>query len=230
LPPLALSAVFFDWDGTLLDSAEATFRSYRQLFASFQIDFDRARFEQTYSPDWYRTYAAVELPQARWREADERWIELYASEDPGLIAGAAEAVARLRAAGLSTGLVTSGSRARVERDLAKRGAAHLFDVLVCSEDAVKKKPDPEPLRLALERLSVAPQEAACVGDSPEDVLMARSAGVFSVAIAGAFPNREALRKASADLWAESLSEAAAHLAARARRSPFPGGGTRIPPQ
>jgi pyrophosphatase PpaX len=230
LPPLALSAVFFDWDGTLLDSAEATFRSYRQLFALFHIDFDRARFEQTYSPDWYRTYAAVELPQARWKEADERWIELYASEAPGLIAGAADALARLRAAGLSTGLVTSGSRARVERDLAKHGAAHLFDVLVCSEDALKKKPDPEPLRLALERLCVAPQEAACVGDSPEDVLMARSAGVFSVAIAGAFPNREALRKASADLWAESLSQAAAHLAARARRIPFPGSRTRIPPQ
>ena len=211
-----LSAVLFDWDGTLLDSADATFRSYQKLFGSFGIGFDRARFAETYSPDWYRTYEAVELPKHRWPEADSLWIALYAVEEPGLIAGALEAVRRLRAAGLSTGLVTSGSRGRIERDLAKLGVAPLFDVLVCSEDAPRKKPHPDPLRLALERLSVSSHEAACVGDSPEDVQMARAAGVFSVAIAGAFPNHEALRRSSADLWASTLDEAAQHLAAMAR--------------
>jgi pyrophosphatase PpaX len=149
-------------------------------------------------------------------EADRRWIELYAAEAPGLVSGAAEAVARLRAAGLATGLVTSGSRARVERDLRGLGAEHLFDALVCSEDTSRKKPYPEPLWLALERLSVAPHEAACVGDSPEDIEMARSAGVFSVAVAGAFPNREALKAVSADFCAATLGEAVERLAAMAR--------------
>jgi HAD superfamily hydrolase (TIGR01549 family) len=216
-----LAAVLFDWDGTLLDSADATFRSYQKLFGSFGIGFDRARFAETYSPDWYRTYEAVALPQERWREADSRWIELYAAEEPRLISDAVQAVERLRSAGLSTGLVTSGSRGRVELDLEKLGVAALFDVLVCSEDAPRKKPHPDPLRLALDRLSLESREAACVGDSPEDIEMARSAGVFSVAIAGAFPNHEALRKSPADLFASTLAEAAGHLSAMSR-------GARIP--
>jgi phosphoglycolate phosphatase-like HAD superfamily hydrolase len=50
-----------------------------------------------------------------------------------------------------------------------------------------------------------------VGDSPEDVEMARSAGVFSVGIAGGFPNRQALAAASPDLWARDLKAAADSL-------------------
>ncbi|HEY6929112.1 MAG TPA: HAD family hydrolase [Thermoanaerobaculia bacterium] len=211
-----LTAVLFDWDGTLLDSADATFRSYQKLFGSFGIGFDRSRFAETYSPDWYRTYEAVALAREHWSTADSRWLDLYAAEAPDLIAGAAEAIERLRSAGLSTGLVTSGSRGRIERDLAKLGVARLFDVLVCSEDAPRKKPHPDPLRLALERLSVPSHEAACVGDSPEDVEMARAAGVFSVAIAGAFPNHEALKKSAADLFASTLAEAVGHLSAMSR--------------
>jgi len=215
-----LRAVLFDWDGTLLDSAEATFRSYQKLFGSFGIAFDRERFAQTYSPDWYRTYTAVALSREHWPVADARWLELYASEEPAWIAGAWEAVALVRKAGLSTGLVTSGSRARVARDLEKLSAAALFDVLVCSEDAAHKKPHPDPLNRALERLQIGPGEAACVGDSPEDVEMARAAGVFSVAVAGAFPNREALEASAADFHTETLDSAARHLISMAKASAF----------
>jgi HAD superfamily hydrolase (TIGR01549 family) len=216
-----LRAVLFDWDGTLLDSAEATFRSYQKLFGSFGIVFDRARFAQTYSPDWYLTYAAVALSEKHWPAADSRWLELYAAEEPVLITGAAEAVALVRRAGLSTGLVTSGSRARVERDLQKLSASALFDVLVCSEDSAHKKPHPDPLNRALERLRIGPAQAACVGDSPEDIEMARAAGVFSVALAGAFPNREALEASAADFRTATLDAAARHLISMARRAAAP---------
>jgi HAD superfamily hydrolase (TIGR01549 family) len=211
-----LRAVLFDWDGTLLDSAEATFRSYQKLFGSFGIAFDRARFAETYSPDWYRTYTAVALSREHWPTADSRWLELYAAEEPTLISGAAEAILLVRGAGLSTGLVTSGSRSRIERDLEKLGAASFFDVLICSEDAAHKKPHPAPLYRALERLGVVPGEAACVGDSPEDIEMARAAGVFSVAIAGAFPNREALEASAADFQTATLGAAARHLISMVR--------------
>ena len=35
-------AVLFDWDGTLVDSAERTFRCYEQVFSLHGIAFDRA--------------------------------------------------------------------------------------------------------------------------------------------------------------------------------------------
>jgi len=111
--------------------------------------------------------------------------------------------------------VTSGSRARVERELSRFGLADRFDAVVCDEDCGRRKPLPDPLELGLARLSVSATRAACVGDSPEDVQMARAARVYSVAVPGAFPNREALRSARPDFWAERLDDAVEALLSRA---------------
>lgn len=186
-----------------------------RLFSGYGIPFDRAAFAATYSPDWYRTYDFLGLARDRWSEADARWQELYAEEETLPLPGAIETIERLAAAGVVLGVVTSGSRARVERELARFGLASRFDVVVCAEDCDRRKPLPDPLELGLARISVPAGRAACVGDSPEDVEMARAARVYSVAVPGAFPNREALRSARPDLWAERLPDAAEALLSRA---------------
>ncbi|HEY6049968.1 MAG TPA: HAD family hydrolase [Thermoanaerobaculia bacterium] len=206
-----IRAVLFDWDGTLLDSAESSFRSYCRLFAPYGIDFTRELFAKTYAPDWYRTYEGIGLPREKWKEADARWLEIHAEEACALRPGAPEALANLSGAGVTAALVTSGSRVRVERELESLGVRGAFAELVCGEDAVRKKPDPEALLLALRRLAVGAADAAYVGDSPEDVVMARRAGVFAVGIEGGFPNAEALREAKPDFVAGGLIEAVSVL-------------------
>jgi len=203
----SLRAVLFDWDGTLVDSAEASFRCYQRLFTSYGIPFDRDRFVATYSPDWYRTYEAVALPRERWSEADALWVAAYGEERVDLLPGATEGLARLRRAGLSAALVTSGSRPRIDRELALLDVTGFFEHVVCCQDVSSRKPDPAALHLALERLGVEPAAAAYVGDSPEDILMARAAGVRAIGIEGGFPNREALRATEPDLLAADLSAA-----------------------
>jgi HAD superfamily hydrolase (TIGR01509 family) len=202
-----LRAVVFDWDGTLLDSAEASYRCYARLFAAYDIPFDRAAFARTYSPDWYRTYALLGLPAERWEEANTRWLELYAEEPPGLLPGARAALDRLNAAGLPLGLVTSGQRERVVSDLARVGLATTFAMIVSSSDLPERKPHPEPLRRALRAMQIAASDAVYIGDSPEDVRMAQAADVRAVAVPGGFPNRAELTAAGADVFAESLREA-----------------------
>lgn len=200
-------AVLFDWDGTLLDSAEASYRCYRRLFAPYGIDFTRDVFARTYAPDWYRTYEGIGLPRQRWGEADARWMEIYGEESCALRPGTSEALARIGSAGVLAGLVTSGSRVRVENDLARLGISPAFSTLVCGEDALRKKPHPEALFIALSRLGLRAADAAYVGDSPEDIQMARAAGVFAVGLEGGFPNAEALRASAPDALARDLAEA-----------------------
>ncbi len=207
----SLKAVLFDWDGTLADSAEATYRCYVRVFARYGIAFDRAAFERTYAPDWYRTYAAVGLEESHWAEADALWLEAFRREPTTLLPGAEEALRHLEGAGMALGVVTSGSRERVTRDIAGLGLSSRFRTLTCAEDAANRKPHPEPLLRSLEMISLAPGEAAYVGDSPEDVAMARAAGAFSVGIPGGFPNREALVASRPDLLASSLGHAAQAL-------------------
>ena len=86
MPPLSLTAVLFDWDGTLADSAEASFRCYVDLFASYNLPFDRDTFQRTYSPNWHRTYAAIGLPRESWDEADSRWLARTASAENAICA------------------------------------------------------------------------------------------------------------------------------------------------
>jgi HAD superfamily hydrolase (TIGR01549 family) len=200
-------AVLFDWDGTLLDSAAACLRSYERLFGSFGITFDRALFDAAYSPDWYRTYERVGLSRDKWDEADAAWLRIYAGEECGLVAGARDALLLLEERGIPVALVTSGTRERVRRELVRLDVDRSFRAVICSEDVARKKPHPEALLAGLDRLGVAPPDAAYVGDSPEDVAMARAAGVFSVGIAGAFPNREALSAAQPDLSEDDLLNA-----------------------
>jgi HAD superfamily hydrolase (TIGR01549 family) len=206
-PRPALQAVLFDWDGTLVDSAELSYRIYAELFAGFGLGFDRRVFADSYSPDWYSTFERVGLARSHWAEADRRWLELYARERVALIPGAERALARVRDAGLALGLVTSGSRERVRRDLERLAIRELFREVVCGEDAQRKKPHPEALLTALGRLGIAAAQAAYVGDSPEDVAMARGAGALAVGIPGGFPNREALQAERPDVLATDLGEA-----------------------
>ena len=206
-----LRGVLFDWDGTLVDSAEKSYRCYARVFAAYGITYDTALFERTYAPDWYRTYEAIGLPRAVWSEADARWLECYDSEPSRLLPGAREALERLAGRGLVQGLVSSGDPRRVKRELAAHAVARFFPVVVCGGETAERKPHPEPLLVALERLELAPEEAAYVGDSPEDVLMARSAGVLAIGVPGGFPNREALATAAPDLLCPSLGSAISRL-------------------
>ena len=71
-------------------------------------------------------------------------------------------------------------------------------------DVKEKKPHPEGLLLCLDRLRMRAEEAVFVGDSPEDIEMARAAGVYSVAVTGGYPNRDALLASKPDAYTDSL--------------------------
>lgn len=205
--PNGFRAVLFDWDGTLVDSAERTYRCYVRVFSAYGIGYDEAAFERTYSPDWYRTYEDVGLARDHWPEADTRWLSCYETETSRLVPGAQEVLERLAAAGLAQGLVSSGDGSRVRREIQALSLERYFGAVVCGGETARRKPDPEPLLVALGQLSIPPAAAAYVGDSPEDVAMAKAAGVFAVGIPGGFPNREALAASRPDLLARSLDEA-----------------------
>ena len=211
MPLKTLRAVLFDWDGTLADTAEASYRCYVRMFADFGIAFDREAYRRTYSPDWYHTFASVGLPRERWRDADECWLGYFAAEEYALLDGVHETLDTLALRGVIAGIVTSGSRPRIERELARHGVEHHFREVVCGADTERRKPHPDPLQLGLTRLGLAPHDAAYVGDSPEDILMAKAAGVFVVAVPGAYPNREALVSSGPDALADDLAGVIATL-------------------
>ena len=176
-----IRAVLFDWDGTLADTAEASYRCYVRMFAEFEIPFDRETFARTYSPNWYHTFRQIGLDERHWSRADERWLAHFANERVDLLDGARHLLETLTARGLATGIVTSGGRERVERELELHGLIDHLHERVYGCDVKEKKPHPEGLLLCLDRLRMRAEEAVFVGDSPEDIEMARASVVWRLA-------------------------------------------------
>jgi HAD superfamily hydrolase (TIGR01509 family) len=200
-----VDGVLFDWDGTLINSYHADTSAYLAMFKEMGIAWGIEELEKHYSPNWYDVYRAVELPKKRWGDADRAWRSHYAKHKPKLIAGARRVLARLASAH-PLGLVTSGDRDRVTRQLRDFRLTTLFAARVCSGDTARMKPHPEPLRLALRQMELDPAACVYVGDSPQDVEMARGAGVRAIGVLGPFPTEKRLRAAKPEFLMDSLEE------------------------
>lgn len=203
---LPLRAVLFDLDGTLLDSLAAQYTVFTRVFATLGVRFDEAVYRAHYSPNWYLLYERMGLPQDRWAKADRLWLEHYQREAPRAFPDADDAIAAARWGGRAVGLVTSGDRSRVLRDLARAGWTAAFDVVVCGGDVGERKPNPGPLLFALSRIGAPPDATAYVGDTVDDVAMGREAGTLTIGVATGFSSWEALASAAPAYLCRTLAE------------------------
>ncbi len=205
MPPV--SAVLFDWDGTLADSFATTRRASLTVFRHFGLDLDDARYRATYRPDWHETYRQLGIPEARWDEAGVIWTAAYRERAAAvtLYPGVAEMLARLSAAGIRLGVVTSADRRRFLADLERLDLGGAFEVLIAFEDVRRKKPHPEAARVALERLQLPAARALVVGDRPEDVEMGKRAGTRTAAVPSAYGDEAMLREAAPDVLLSTIA-------------------------
>lgn len=199
-----LRGVIFDWDGTLLDSYRADARAYLRMFDALGIAWGLADLARHYSPDWHNVYRAAKLPPSRWTQADALWRRFYSEERPALQPGARGVVQEL-ARRYQLGLVTSGSAWRVRAQLKALFLDGFFDARVFGDQTPHRKPHPAPLQIALRHMGLEPVACAYVGDAPEDVEMARRAGVFVVGIARQSPVPDRLRGARPDALIPTLA-------------------------
>ena len=91
--------------------------------------------------------------------------------------GVLEGLAAFRQQGVKLAVVTNKPTEFTLPLLEKSGLAPWFDAVVCGDTCSRKKPDPLPLHHACELLGCAPSEALFIGDSINDALAARAAGM-----------------------------------------------------
>ena len=124
-----------------------------------------------------------------YREYNERDLDEKSFPFPGI----PEAIASLKNAGFTVGVVTSKRAALATKSLKAHG---LFDAFACvngAEDSTAHKPDPDPLLMAAKKLGVSPDRCVYVGDSPYDLQAAHAANMPSVGVAwGKFFGRDIL--------------------------------------
>ena len=91
--------------------------------------------------------------------------------------------------GIQVGVITNRDREFFEHELAaveETGWTHLFEVDVCGDDTPLRKPHPDQLLLAVQKLDYPPDPSVWyVGDSTTDVIAAKRAGMAAVFFNGA---------------------------------------------
>jgi HAD superfamily hydrolase (TIGR01509 family) len=182
-----------DLDGTLIDTWDLYLECFLRTLEPYvgrRPTFEELRALHPTSELWALRRA---VPAQQGAEAHAAFLRhyrlLHGELCGGVYAGVPEALAALRAAGLTVGLVSGKSHGAwaISRELLPLGH---FAVFVGDDDVAEPKPSPEGLRLALTRLGVGPGEAVYVGDSVNDAQAARAAGLRFVAA----------------LWAKSAEE------------------------
>lgn len=206
-----IRAIIFDFDGLILDTEGPIYQSWQELFQEYGCRLslsDWAKFigtmEDTYDPfDDLEGQLGQPLDR-RSLEPRRRQRELDLIANQAVLPGVEEHLRAARRLGLKIGLASSSSCDWVTGHLERLDLRHYFDCLKASDDVRRTKPDPELYQAVLAEFDLRPSEALVFEDSPNGVLAARRAGLFTVAVPN--PLTRQLDLGEPDLVLSSLAE------------------------
>ena len=186
-----LRCVLFDFDGVVADTEPSNFYYLEKALAVFGItlnDEQRRALIGVNDLDVLRPLmeaaeppvSAEMLTLERQRQGNTYENSPDLRPQPGL----PELLARLRAAGVKTGLVSSTASRLILSALNRMGLTGQFDVILCGDMLQKRKPDPEGYSRAMALLGVRPEDCVVVEDSPAGIRAGLAAGAFVLGYEG----------------------------------------------
>lgn len=202
---MTYKAVFFDLDGTLVDTLEdltdAMSYALNQLgLPSITCDACRemvgngvGAFADKALPD-----NAKHLKQKLVELMKTRYALTYLDKTR-IYDGMADVVAKCSRKGLVLGVVSNKPHPMTVKITEHYFGTDVFGVILGQKEEIKIKPDPEPIYLAMKTAGIrSPQDVLYIGDSDVDVETARNAGIDFVAVGWGFRSELQLRQAGAE--------------------------------
>jgi HAD superfamily hydrolase (TIGR01509 family) len=209
---MAIKAVIFDMDGTLIDSREFIMQAMESSLAAKQVTVTRERLAEVTGKPIEKMYAEL-APHLDAGELTKHHHEHHA-QNPHLMAeyeNVHETLQGLKDKGLKLGIFT-GYDERSIRQLQNAGLLDYFDVIVDHSQYKKSKPDPEGLRMCMQKLNVLPDETVYIGDGITDITAGLAANVHkTIGITHGFTSREKLTAIGAQHIVDSLNEFGAYV-------------------
>ncbi|QJD86381.1 HAD family hydrolase [Cohnella herbarum] len=185
---MAIRAVVFDFDGTLMDTESCAYDTICSIYAEHGQELPLETWAVCIGTvGGFDPYRDLEMKTGRTLDHEElrnryktRHIENVKSVT--LRPGALDRLEEARRLGLKIGLASSSDRAWIEMHLERQGIRDYFEVIRSSDDVKRVKPDPELYRLAVEALGVRPEEAIAVEDSMNGLRAAKAAGLYGLVV------------------------------------------------
>ncbi len=182
-------AVLWDMDGTLLDSAEFHWLSWRAVMAAEGREMSHEHFLSTFGRrndailrglfgDDFPDAEVVRIAAAK----EERYRALALAGGVEPLPGVRAWLTHLRAGGWRQAIASSAPHLNIAALAGALGIVAMFDAVVGDEDVRHGKPDPEVFLTAAARLGVVPARCVVVEDAAAGIEGARRAGMRSIAV------------------------------------------------
>jgi pyrophosphatase PpaX len=207
-------AILFDLDGTLIDSIGLLLACMRHAFEGRSRAPTDAEWIATLGTPLRKQLAAyidtdeeIEAVTSKYRTFQRERHDQHTADYPGV----RDTLAELHRRGHPMGVVTSNSNEMMDRGLQWLGALEMMQTRIGMNSCEIHKPDPFPVRLALQELGYEPHEALFIGDSPHDINAGNGAGVISVAALWGPFTREELEPSEPRYFLERIEDLPALL-------------------
>src|SRR5437588_2794092 len=218
-----IQAIFFDFNGVIIDDERIHVRTYREALEEHQVELkDEDYFASLGMNDVAFTRAAFtrvgrsvddETMRAiidREHELHRSIIEAEVPFAPGVVTFIKEAAREFQ-----LGIVSMAELPEIEHVLDKPNLLSYFSVIVSARPGLNHKPAPDCYRAALDnlnakhgadrKLTLLPAECLVIEDSPPGIEAARAAGMRTVGVTNTVAE-PALRAAGADVVTASLAD------------------------
>jgi len=182
-------AVLWDMDGTLIDSEELHWISWRNTMATEGIAITHEQFLASFGqrndsivPRWLGAAATPERVEKIANAKEELYRHLVRRDGISPLPGVASCLDRLHKQGWRQAIASAAPRANIDAILEALSATHIFQSIVSAEDVHRGKPDPEVYLTAASRVGAPPGRCIVVEDAVAGVEGARSAGMRSIGV------------------------------------------------
>jgi membrane protein len=222
---MSIQAIFFDLDGTLVDSNDLHVRAWDEAFRKGGHTFDSQVIHDQIGKgsDMLVPSLLPHLDAESVRALGDDCGEIFKTrylDQVRAFPGAHALLARVHAAGQRVVLASSASGAEVEHYIDLLDARDLVSARTSADDVEHTKPAPDIFAAALRKVApIGPKEVMVVGDTPYDVEAARACGIPTIALRSGKFTDAALHQAGA----VAIYDDVAALLAGYDRSPLAGG-------
>lgn len=177
-----IKTIFFDLDGTLIDTELAAAKTIQGCFAEWKVALDAGDAQYITGRTWEKAFEFLfnkyAIPVSK-KDAAERMLDLYRAEmKKGLIeVPGARACVKSLARDFPLALVSGSHRSEILFALKELGILDCFKVVLGAEDYPQSKPAPDGYLKALQILGASAQSTLVFEDSEAGVASGLAAGL-----------------------------------------------------
>lgn len=196
-------AVIWDLDGTLLDTLEDLKNSVNFALDKYNMPNITLEMTRRFVGNGVGRLIQLAVPEGTGKETEAKVLEMFKAhyEEHSLDAtkpydGVVDVLKALKSAGYKMAIVSNKIENAVG-ELAEKFFPGLIDVAIGETPDVPKKPAPDMIFKALDKLGVSKEEALFIGDSDVDVATGINSGLDMLTVLWGFRDEDELVKAGA---------------------------------